>query len=108
MSLRPARRTSIGMDLCLGLESFVDLFDELFDAARLDVARELCLDDAGVNCGGAHASRAVAPVELHGEKNVGGFGTAVGDERVVGRAFETGIVEVDVGIAMPGGRKIDE
>jgi hypothetical protein len=44
----------------------------------------------------------MTPVELHCEQDVGGLGPAIGDHRVVGRALEIRIVEVDVRIAVVG------
>ena len=48
---------------------------------------------------------AVALVERDREQDVGGFRAPVGHEGAVRRAFETGIVEIDVGKAVPGGGK---
>ena len=39
---------------------------------------------------------------MHAETHVGGLGPAIGDHRVVGRALEIRIVEVDVRIAVVG------
>jgi hypothetical protein len=65
------------------------------------VAAELGLDAAGVHGRGAHAARLVAPVELHGEQDVGGLGAAIGDELGIGRVLEVRIVEIDVGKRWP-------
>ena len=84
------------------------MLDEIFEASRIDVARELGLDDTGVNGGGANATGAMTLVEFDREENVGGFRAAIGDEGIVRRAFETGIGEIDVGVAMSGGGEVDE
>ena len=55
---------------------------------------------AGVDRRRSNASVPVPPIELHREQDVGGLGPAIGDRRVVGRALEIGIVEIDVGEAM--------
>ena len=77
-------------------------------AAWFDVAGEFGFNNAGVDGGGANTAGAMPLVEFDGEENVGGFRAAVGDERIVRSAFETGIGEIDVGVAMSCGRKIDE
>jgi hypothetical protein len=91
-----------------GFQTFVDLLDALFDKSQVGVAREFGFDDAGVHGSGANSTVAIAIVEFDGEENICGFRAAVGDIGIVGCAFETGIVEIDVGKAVTGGRYIDE
>ena len=72
------------------------------------MAAELGLDAARMQRRRPHAARLVAPVELHREQDVGGLGAAIGDHRVVGRALEVRIVEVDVRIAVAGGGDVHQ
>jgi hypothetical protein len=50
-------------------------------------------------CGGGRFDR---------EQDVGGLGAAVGDHRIIRRALEIGIVEIDVRIAVAGGGDVHE
>ena len=47
-------------------------------------------------------------VECDREENIRRFGSAIGDERLIGRALKVGIVEVDVRVAMTGRRQVDQ
>jgi len=66
------------------------------------------LDGAGVHRDRSNAAPFDAPVEADGEEHVRGFRTTIGDEFLVRRVLEIGIVEIDIGEAMSGGRKDDD
>ena len=58
--------------------------------------------------GGADSAILVAAVELDREQDVGGLRPAVRRPRVIGRALEIRIVEIDVGNLMAGRRQIHQ
>ena len=70
--------------------------------------RTLSSNSAGVNRSRAYAVRFMAPVEFDREQDIGRLRAPIGDERLIGRALEIGIVEVDVGIAVAGGGDVHE
>src|SRR3954471_12082906 len=80
------------------------------------MAAELGLDAARMHREGAHPLIAEALVETHREQDVRGLRAAVGNPGLIRRAFEPGIVEIDVTEAMapraqrddPSGRTRDE
>src|SRR5215831_15012443 len=94
--------------LTLGCELLIPLFDHLFDAAVVHVATQLGPNASRMHRRGAHATIAVPLVEGHGEEDVRRLRSAIGDERLVGRPFEVGIVEVDIGEAVTRRRQVDQ
>ena len=58
--------------------------------------------------GRAEAFAFVAAIELDSEQDVRGLGAAVGAERGIFRVLKVGIVEVHIGKAVAGGRKIHQ
>ena len=58
--------------------------------------------------GSAHAAAPVTFVEGDREEDVRRFGSAIGNERIIGRALKVGIVKVDVRVAMTRRRQVDE
>jgi hypothetical protein len=72
------------------------------------MATQLGLYASGMHGRSAHATPTVPLIESNSEKNVRGLGASVGNERLVGRCSKVGIVEVDVGEAMPRRRQIDQ
>src|SRR5215831_15031178 len=94
--------------LTLGCELLIPLFDHLFDAAVVHVASQLGPNASRMHRRSSHATVAVPLVEGHGEEDVRGLRSAIGDERLVGRPFEVGIVEVDIGEAVTRRRQVDQ
>jgi hypothetical protein len=92
----------------VGCQLGIDLRDDLVELVRRHMAAKLGLDPTWVQRDRPHPARLVSPVELHREQDVGGLGPAIGDHRVVGRALEIGIVEVDVRIAVAGGGDVHQ
>jgi hypothetical protein len=92
----------------LGRQLGVDPRHGRLELAGLQMAAEPGHDSARVQRRRPHPARLMPPVELHREQDVGGLGPAIGNHRVVGRALEIGIVEVDVRIAVAGGGDIHQ
>jgi hypothetical protein len=57
---------------------------------------------------GPHSVAPVPLVEGNGEENVRRFGSAIGKERIIGRVLETWVLKINVRVAMPRRRQIDE
>jgi hypothetical protein len=70
------------------------------------MAGKLGLDAAGMDGGRADSVPLVAAIELDCEQDVGGLRASVGDPRVIGRALDIRVVEIDVGIAMTGEERL--
>ena len=64
------------------------------------MATQFGLDATRVDGGRADAPRPMPAVELDRKQDVRRLGTAVTDERLVGRSFEVRVVEIDVAEAV--------
>jgi len=86
----------------------VDAGDQRRPRLFRHVAAEFGLDAAGVDGRGADAAFLVAAVELHREQDVGRLRAPVGDELGIGRVVEVGVLEIDIGEAVTGGRQVHQ
>jgi hypothetical protein len=55
-----------------------------------------------------NASIAMTFVECDREEDVRRFGSAIGNERLIGRVLETWVLKINVRVAMPRRRQVDE
>ncbi len=61
-----------------------------------------------MNCRRTNTVRFVSVIEPYGEEDVRGLRAAIRRERIIGRMLEIGIVQIDVGTPVPGGRDHDD
>src|SRR3984957_1482094 len=89
-------------------ELLIDFFDDFFEAAGVDVAIQFRSNASWMHSCGPHTVAPVPFVKCDCEENIRCFGSAIGNERIIGRALEIWVLKIDVRVAMPGRRQIDE
>ena len=94
--------------LTLRGQLLIDLVDYFLHPSGLHVAAQLRLYASRMHSCSPHAAIAVTFVECDREEDVRRFGSAIGNERFIGRVLKVGIVEVHVRVAMTGRRQVDE
>ena len=72
------------------------------------MAVKLGPDPARMQRRGPHPARLVPAVELHREQDIRGLGTAIGNIRLVGRALEIRVVQIDIRRAVTVRRHIHQ
>ena len=87
---------------------FIHLVDDSLYATRIDVATEFRMDTSGVHGRRAHTTLTVPLVESNSEEDIRRLRSAVGNERLIRRPFKVGVLEIDVGVAVPRRRQIDQ
>ena len=92
----------------LGRQLLIDLGDQLFDPARLGIATQLGLNASGMHGSSAHAPFPMPLVESHGKQDIRRLRPAVSYKGLIGRALEVRVIEIDVRVAVPCGREVDE
>src|SRR5580658_1157784 len=86
----------------------VHLIQQVLDLSRVHVTAEFGPDGSRVDGCRTDAAPAMPPVEGNREENVGRLRAAVSDERIVSGPLEIGVVEVHIGEAMSGRRKVNQ
>src|SRR4029077_11018691 len=94
--------------LTLRGQLLIDLVDYFLHPSGLNVSAQLRLYASRMHSCSPHAAIAVTFVEFDCEEDIRRLGPAIGNERIVGRVFKVGVVEVHVRVAMTGGRQVDE
>src|ERR1700687_2626434 len=86
----------------------IHLVDDPLYATRIDVATEFRIDASGVHGRRAHTTLTVPLVESNSEEDIGRLRSAVGNEGLIRHPFEVGIIEVNVGVAVPRRGQVDQ
>ena len=86
----------------------IHLVDDPSYATRIDVATQFGIDASGMHGRRAHTTLTVPPVEGNSEEDIRRLRSAVGNEGLIRRPFKVGVLEIDVGVAVPRRREIDQ
>ena len=82
-------------------ELLIDLFDDFFEAAGVDVAIQFRSNASWMHSCGPHTVAPVPFVEGNGEEDVRRFGSAICNERIIGRVLETWVLKINVRVTVP-------